>query len=161
MTIGDTTTTGPKKKKKSSVPPRRSELAYLLELGRSLDDAESRRSPSTLNVVSTWSGPNLLSEHGRQCAHEKKHFLPWLRGQGARADNVGALARALERHEANLAEGEAPAGHWVAVASRIIRGEVRDEIGRAALRQALDGAREGFRVATVPEERAPALEAAA
>ncbi len=46
MTIGDTTTTGPKKKKKSSVPPRRSELAYLLELGRSLDDAESRRSPS-------------------------------------------------------------------------------------------------------------------
>ena len=48
MTIGDTTTTGPKKKKKSSVPPRRSELAYLLELGRSLDDAESRRSPSIL-----------------------------------------------------------------------------------------------------------------
>jgi hypothetical protein len=149
------------KRKKNSAKPREAERVYARELlGEIPDDLESRRSPSTLNLP-RWRGPNLETEYGRQCDQERRHFVDWLREQGARTDNVGALARALERHEASLAEGQAVPTHWVQLASRIGRGEIHDELGRAALREALEIARVEFRAAMSPKERAPAFAQAA
>jgi hypothetical protein len=146
MTSDDTPTGEPEKrvpsihrrekgKKSVGSEPREVERAYVRELlGEIPEDLESRRGPTTLNLP-RWRGPDLTTAHGRACEHERRHFLDWLREQGGRSDNVGALAGALERHESSLAEGQAAPSHWVVLASRIGRLEIHDEIGKAALRQ--------------------------
>jgi len=135
--------------------PRTSELVYLREQGQSVDDAESRRRQSTLNVPLR-IGPNLATEYGRECARERAGFLPWLRQQ-ARDDAVGGLAAALRAHESSLEDGEAPIDSWVRLSSRIIRGRVQHLLlGASELREAVERAREEFRALPHEEERHPA-----
>src|SRR4051812_33288681 len=85
--------------------PRYSERTYLQEvLGCIPEDAESVRSKSTLKVTLRL-GPNPNTEIGREAIRERKGFLPWLREQHMREDDVGELARALQRHEAAGCDG--------------------------------------------------------
>lgn len=143
----------PKNKKKSkAAKPRLTELVYLREQGQSVDDAESRRSQSTLNVPTMWTGPNLGTEYGRECTRERKYFVWWLREEIAKIGDVADLAGALVRHERDL-DDEDPPDTWVKIASRITRGTITDEIGRERLRAALDTARERFRNDILPHER--------
>ena len=85
------------KKKKKPAEPRPSEHAYLvLELGQSLDDAETKH-PEGFQHSASRLGPNLDTEYGRECARERAGLLPWLRRQHARCDGVGILARRFAR----------------------------------------------------------------
>ena len=128
---------------------REAELAYLRDrLGHIPADAKPIRSESTLNVPLRL-GPNPNTEVGREDARVRKGFLPWLRKQPERGDDIGDLARALARHEAE--PDASPPDSWVKVASRITRGEIGAPIGKARLRAALDTARTEF--VALPEEK--------
>src|SRR4051794_19883384 len=98
---------GDKKRKPVGGKPRPAELKYLLDLGESIEDARSKRSESTVSAPLRL-GNDLKTEVGRECERDRKYFMDWLRSQTGRADAVGRLARELEAHERNLADGEAP-----------------------------------------------------
>jgi len=130
--------------------PRGSELAYLQAvLGCIPEDAESVRSGSTLKVPLRL-GPDPNTEIGRQAIRERKGFLPWLREQHVREDDIGELACALQRHEAGGCDGADPPTGWVQLASRINRQIITSDAGRVRLRAAIDRARAEFRA--LPEE---------
>ena len=142
------------KKKKKPAEPRASERAYLLiELGQSLDGAETKRAPKGFNVPFR-TGPNLQTEYGRECARERAGLLPWLRRQHARCDEVGILGEALRTHEASLEDGEAPPDSWVKILSRIGRNRIQHFLlGSGGLRAAVEQAREEFRALPSEEQK--------
>src|SRR4051812_9913062 len=124
-------TKGKGKGKSKKPKPRYSERAYLQEvLGSIPEDAESVRSGSTFKVTLRL-GPNPNTETGREALRERKALLPWLREQHMREDDVGELARALQRHEAVGCDGAEPPTGWVQLASRINRQIITSAAGRA------------------------------
>ena len=110
------------KRKKKPAEPRHSERAYLLDLGTSLDDAETTRAKKGFSIPLKL-GNDLNTSVGRESERTRRHFMGWLRQQRARGDEVGMLAEALCTHDASLEDGEEPAGSWVQLLSRIARGQ--------------------------------------
>jgi hypothetical protein len=132
--------------------PRQSEVAYLQEtLGYIPDDMKPLRLQTTLKTPLRF-GANPDTEVGREAIRERKHFLPWLREQPMREDDVGELARALQRHEAAECEGLEPLTGWVRLASRVNRQLITSDVGRVRLRAAIDAARAEFHALSEDEE---------
>lgn len=141
------------KRKKKPAEPRLSERVYLLDLGTSLDDAETTRAKKGFSIPLKL-GNDLDTPVGRECERTRKHFMPWLRQQQARGDEVGMLAEALCTHDASLEDGEEPARSWVQLLSRITRGRILHFLlGTGELRAAVEQAREEFNSTTLPHER--------